>query len=433
MASLPTAVAHESLEERLVRLRRGLHRAPETGLNLPRTQRAVIDALAHLPLDITPSTGSSSLTAVLRGHRGPDAGSARGAVLLRADMDALPVHEQTGLSYASRTQGVMHACGHDLHTAMLVGAAEMLADDAARLAGDVVFMFQAGEEGWEGAQRMLDDGVLDAAGMPVSAAFALHVFSNLPVGTVRTRPGTVMAASAELEVRFEGAGGHAAAPHLAHDPVPALAETILALQRSAGRDLDPFEPVVLSIGVLEAGSRPNVIPRAARLVANIRTLSLETQTRTVALARRVIKGIAAAHGVRARVDFRPLRPPLVNDPGMTDLALATAREVLGADRVSLSDRPEDGSEDFARVLGRVPGCFLSLGAGSPGAPYNHSPHAVFDDAVVVDGAALLAGLARTHLARGRNVGERDDHDSRPGPHGTIPDQDPGRRGGIQPR
>lgn len=352
-----------------------------------------MDALAHLPLEITTGVASSSVTAVIRGRQ-----PAGRSVLLRADMDGLPVQEQTGLEYASRVEGAMHACGHDLHAAMLVGAAEILCARADQLGGDVVLMFQAGEEGWEGAQHMLDEGVLTAAGTTVSAAFAVHVFSNVAAGTVRTRPGPVMAASAELDVRVTGAGGHAAAPHLAHDPVPAVAEMILALQRAVGRDLDPFDPVVLSVGVMEAGVRPNVIPGSARFIGNIRTLSLGSQSRTEKIARRVIDGVAASHGVSAEIDFRAMRPPLVNSAEPTALALETAREVFGPGRVSTSDRPEDGSEDFARVLAMVPGCFVSIGAGVEGAPYNHSPFAVFDDSVVFDGAVLLAELACKSLA-----------------------------------
>jgi hippurate hydrolase len=382
-----------TLSDRLVALRRRLHQIPEIGLELPLTQRTVMDALAHLPLEITTGVTSSSVTAVVRGRR-----SAGRSVLLRADMDGLPVQEQTGLEYASRVEGAMHACGHDLHAAMLVGAAEILCARADQLCGDVVLMFQAGEEGWEGAQHMLDEGVLTAAGAAVSAAFAVHVFSNVTTGSVRTRPGPVMAASAELDVRVTGAGGHAAAPHLAHDPVPAAAEMILALQRAVGRDLDPFDPVVLSIGVVEAGVRPNVIPGSARFIGNIRTLSLASQARTEEIARRVIGGVAASHGVSAEADFRPMRPPLVNGAEPTALALETARELFGPARVSTSVRPEDGSEDFARVLDLVPGCFVSIGAGVEGAPYNHSPFAVFDDSVVIDGAVLLAELACKSLA-----------------------------------
>jgi len=386
------------LAERLVALRRSLHRQPEIGLSLPKTQAEILAALLHLPVEITTGTELSSITAVIRGQASSQ------AVLLRADMDALPVQETTGLPFASDIPGRMHGCGHDLHAAMLVGAAELLCARRDELEGDVVLMFQPGEEGWEGARAMLDEGVLDAAGVPVAAAYALHVFSNQPAGQIRTRAGAVLAASAELDVRVIGTGGHASAPHLAHDPVPAVAEMILALQRAVGRDLDHQDPAVLSVGVIEAGERPNVIPESARFVANIRTYSVAAQDRVEQLARRVLEGIAAAHGVQVKVDFVRMRPATINDDAETELALDVATELFGTDRVSQSTRPENGSEDFSRVLAHVPGCFISLGAMPAGmdadtAPYNHSPDALFDDGVLIDGAALLASLAvrRLHI------------------------------------
>ncbi|MET0474288.1 MAG: amidohydrolase, partial [Mycobacterium sp.] len=262
------------------------------------------------------------------------------------------------------------------------------------------------------AQAMLDEGVLAAAGTPVAAAYALHVFSNQPAGQIRTRSGAVLSASAELTVRVRGAGGHASAPHLARDPVPAAAEMILALQRSAGRDVDPHDPAVVTVGVVEAGQRPNVIPESTRFVANIRTFSAAAQVRVQYLARRVLQGIADAHGVRVEIDFVPLRPATINDPTETDLALDVATELFGDHRVTRSAEPENGSEDFSRVLAHVPGCFISLGAMPAGlhadtAAYNHSPHALFDDGVLVDGAALLASIAIRRLHTSPSTPKRE--------------------------
>ncbi|MHA0288236.1 M20 metallopeptidase family protein [Mycobacterium sp. C3-094] len=403
---MPHTFQRGDLGDRLTALRRRLHRRPEIGLQLPRTQAEVLDALGRLPVEISTGDALTSVTAIVRGRR------ASHAVLLRADMDALPVQEATGLSYASEVPGAMHACGHDLHTAMLVGAAELLCERRDELDGDVVLMFQPGEEGWEGAQAMLDEGLLEAAGVPVAAAYALHVFSNQPAGHVRTRAGAVLAASAQLEVRVVGAGGHASAPHLAHDPVPATAEMILALQRAAGRDLDNQDPAVVTVGVVEAGERPNVIPESARFVANIRTLSTAAQERVHALARRVLDGVAAAHGVRADITFTPMRPPTVNDRGEADLAIDIGTELFGPTRVHRSSRPENGSEDFSRILAHVPGCFLSLGAMPAGmcadnAAYNHSPAALFDDGGLVDGAVLLASLAVRRLQLCSSTSKRE--------------------------
>ncbi|MET9761970.1 M20 family metallopeptidase [Streptomyces sp. NPDC006372] len=381
----------------LVELRRALHREPEVGLNLPRTQERVLAALDGLPLEIGLGKGATSVTAVLRG-------SGEGSVLLRADLDALPVQEQTGLAYASHVDGVMHACGHDLHTAMLVGAARLLSAHRDRLAGDVVFMFQPGEEGWEGARLMIDEGVLDASGRRVDAAYALHVFSTLgPQGIVQSRPGPVLAALATLAVTVRGQGGHASAPHLARDPIVAAAEMITALQTMVTRRFDVFDPVVVTVGLVQAGSRSNVIPGEARFEASIRSFSPESAERMRAAATRLIHGIADAHEVEADVGYADGRPVTVNDSAETAFARGVVTETFGPDRYVSMTNPMTCTEDFSRVLAEVPGCLLALGARAPGADpdraaFNHSPYAEFDDAVLADGAALLAELAIHRLA-----------------------------------
>jgi amidohydrolase len=246
-----------ALRDEVIRFRRSLHSRPELGLHLPHTQEAVLSALDGLPLEISTGKELTSVTAVLRGHA---AIPGRPPVLLRADMDAVPVQEETGLPFASATAGAAHACGHDLHTAMLVGAARLLAARQAELANDVVLMFQPGEEGWEGARAMLEEGVLDAAGERVGAAYALHVFSTLPPG-FHLRTGVMLASSSALEVTVRGRGGHASAPHLARDPVPVTAEMITALQTLVTRRVDVFDPVVLTVGVVRAGKAS--LPRTA--------------------------------------------------------------------------------------------------------------------------------------------------------------------------
>ncbi|OKJ68471.1 M20 metallopeptidase family protein [Streptomyces sp. CB02460] len=386
-----------ALEDSLVRLRHALHRQPELGLDLPRTQRAVLDALSGLPLEITTGDKLTSVTAVLRGGRpGP-------AVLLRGDMDALPVQEDSGVPYASEVPGRMHACGHDVHTAGLVGAAMLLAARREELAGDVVFMFQPGEEGMGGARLMIEEGVLDAAGSRVVAAYALHVTSAvLPVGTAAVRPGPMLAASDEVTVRVEGAGGHGSSPHLAKDPVPAVCEMVTALQTLVTRTVDIFDPAVITVGSLHAGSAGNVIPGTAEFTATIRTFSEETRARVRAALERTVRGIAAAHGLTAGTDYREGYPVTVNDAAEAAFALRTAREVLGAGQVFEAPRPMAGSEDFSYVLNEVPGAYVGLGACPSGqdpsaAPMNHSAQAVYDDRSVADAAALLAGLAARRL------------------------------------
>lgn len=385
------------LRDELTELRRALHREPELGLDLPRTQEKVLAALDGLPLEITTGGALTSVTAVLRGGRpGPP-------VLLRADMDALPVREDTGLDYSSQIPGRMHACGHDLHVAALVGAARLLAARRGELAGDVVLMFQPGEEGMGGAQIMIDEGVLDAAGERVAAAYALHVFSTaVPRGMVVTRPGAVLAACDEVHVTIRGKGGHGSSPHAAEDPVPALGATITALQTMVTRDLDVFDPAVVTVGSVHAGTVANVIPDTATLKATVRSFSGETRGKVRAGVERVVRGIADAHGVTADIDYRQQYPVTVNTPGEAEFALAAARDLFGAERAFEAPRPVPASEDFSFVLQQVPGAFVCLGACPPGrdpatAPMNHSPQAAYDDAVLPDAAALLAELAVRRL------------------------------------
>ncbi|GAA4833371.1 M20 family metallopeptidase [Kitasatospora terrestris] len=381
----------------LTELRHALHREPELGLDLPLTQAKVLAALDGLGLEITTGRALSSVTAVLRGGRpGP-------AVLLRGDMDALPVQEDTGLPYASALDGRMHACGHDLHTAGLVGAAHLLAARRAELAGDVVLMFQPGEEGQGGARIMIEEGVLDAAGERVVAAYALHVVArDAPTGFAATRPGPMLAASDTVHVTLRGAGGHGSSPHSATDPVPALCATVTALQTLVTREVDIFDPAVVTVGRIEAGTAPNVIPDTARLSATVRTFSDASRAAVRTSFERTVHGTAAAHGVTAGIEYVHQYPPTVNHPGEAAFALDTGREVLGADRVLPLPTPMAGSEDFSFVLREVPGAYLGLGACPPGtdpatAPMNHSAQALYDDAALPYAAALLAGLALRRL------------------------------------
>lgn len=388
------------LQPDLVRLRRSLHRDPELGLRLPRTQEKVLAALDGLPLEITLGQELTSVTAVLRGGR------PGGAVLLRGDMDALPVDELTGVEYASELPGRMHGCGHDLHTAGLVGAATLLADRQESLQGDVVFMFQPGEEGHNGAGAMIDEGVLGAAGKPLDAAFALHVSANrLPGGWVASRPGTVMTASDVLRVTVRGEGGHGSAPHHAKDPVPAVCEMVTALQNWVTRTFDIFDPVVVTVGRLHAGTQQNVIPDTAEFEATVRSYSEANHERLAEGLPRLVRGIAAAHGLDVEVEYEMLYPVTVNEPAATAFALDTARELFGAGEVWEAPQPASGSEDFSLVLNKVPGAMLLVGAAPEGtdvekAPQNHSPRAVFDDRVLHRQAALLSELAEQRLAAG---------------------------------
>jgi amidohydrolase len=382
-----------------VRLRRDLHREPEVGLDLPRTQRRVLAGLDGLPLEVSTGSALSSVTAVLRGG----GGKGQRTVLLRADMDALPVVERTGLEFAASGER-MHACGHDLHTAMLIGAARLLAARRDGLAGDVVFMFQPGEEGYDGARLMIEAGVLDAAGRRADAAYALHVTTRLPAGVFATRPGTMLAASGVLRATVHGRGGHGGLPHRARDPVPAACEMVTALQTFVTRTFDVFDPVVITVGTFHAGVAHNVIPDAAAFEATVRSFSHRSYEKVLSDSVRVCRGIAAAHGLDLQIEATEECPVTVNDPAEVDLVASVIREEFGEQRFVRLPNPLAAAEDFARVLDAVPGALISLGACPPDAdpataPGNHSSDAAFDDSVLADGAALYAHLAMRRLVR----------------------------------
>jgi amidohydrolase len=388
----------------IAELRHAIHREPEIGLYLPKTQAKVLDALDGLPLEISTGRALSSVTAVLRGSAhsrrpGP-------VVLLRGDMDALPVTEETGLPYASAVPGAMHACGHDLHTAMLAGAARLLAARRADLPGTVIFMFQPGEEGHAGARHMINEGVLDAAGPRPVAAYALHVTSNkLPCGLFSTRPGPMLAAADQITVTVHGRGGHASQPHRAADPIPAACEMVLALQTMVTRKFDVFDPVVITVGSFHAGTTDNVIPDQAKFLATARSYSAASRTALADLVPRLIRNIADAHGLSVDAEYATEYPVTVNDAAEAAFAGQTIADVFGPDRGETAQFPITGAEDFSFVLEEVPGAFVFLGACPPGAdpekaPTNHSALALFDDAALVEGTALYAELALRRLAKG---------------------------------
>src|SRR3954452_12463854 len=393
-----------AIEPDLVALRRALHQVPELDRHLPKSQRLVLDALAELDLEVLPGRGLSSVTAVLRG--GGRDGSGPG-VLLRGDMDALPVVESTGLPYASTHDGCMHACGHDLHVAALVGAARLLHERREVLGGDVVLMFQPAEETTAGALAMIDEGLLGVAGRPVDAAYCLHVMSSgRPLGTWFSRSGALMAASDEFVVRGVGAGAHGWSPHLTRDPLPVACEMVTALQTLVSRRVDIRDPVVLTVGRFTAGTKENIIPDEAVFEGTVRSFSTSNRELMKDAVPRLVEGLASAHGLRAEVTWTTGYPATVNDPDEYDFARATVLDLFGAERYDEGEFAEPGTEDFSYVLERVPGAYLSISACSnpdpATAPDNHSARAVFDDSVLGDCAAYLAEVASRRLARGRD-------------------------------
>ena len=393
-----------SLADELTSLRRRLHQVPELGNELPVTQRLVLEALDGLDLEVSVGKGLSSVVAVLRGRAVRPGGGPRPVVLLRGDMDALPVTEDLDLAYASTHAGLMHACGHDLHVAGLVGSARILHGLRDQLAGDVVFMFQPGEEGPGGADVMIREGLLDAAGRRVDAAYALHVYSaEFPRGVWFGRPGPLMAAADEVRVRVIGEGGHGSAPFRSKDPIPAACEMVLALQSMVTRAFDVFDPVVVTVGRIAGGTKDNIIPDDAVFEATLRTLSEDNRAAVRERIERLVTGIAAAHGLGVEVDFTIGYPVTVNDPDEYAFATDTIVDMFGSDRYATMLEPEMGSEDFSFVAQQVPSAYVNLSVCPSedweSAPDNHSPRAEFDDALLPDAAALLAELALRRLSR----------------------------------
>jgi len=380
-----------------VGLRRTLHRAPEIGLHLPRTQATVLDAIGGLGLDVRTGESLSSVVAVLDGARpGP-------TVLLRGDMDALPLHEDTDLEFASGTEDAMHACGHDTHVAMLAGAARLLARRREEIAGRVLFMFQPGEEGCHGAKHMLEEGLLEAAGEPPTGAFALHISPMFASGTINLRGGPQLASSDLLRITVRGRGGHASMPHGANDPIPVACQIVNALQTLVTRRTSVFEPVVITIAHISAGTTSNIIPETAFLEGTLRTLSGQVRSAVRGHIRRLAEGIAAAHEMTADVDMEVGYPVTMNDGQFAGFAHDVAAELLGDAGVAEMDTPIMGAEDFSYVLERVPGAMAFLGACPPGvapeeAAPNHSNRAIFDEPAMVNGVATYAAVALRHLA-----------------------------------
>ncbi|GHE48575.1 amidohydrolase [Streptosporangium violaceochromogenes] len=369
-------------------LRRAVHRRPEVGLTLPATQTAVLKALAPLGLPVTTGRSCSSVVARIEGARpGP-------TTLLRADMDALPITERSGEPYTSTVHGVMHACGHDAHTAMLAGAAHVLARHREHLSGTAVLVFQPGEEGHGGCLAMLGEGLLDDHSP--DRAFALHQSPTLESGHVAGRPGPLLASSDLFTVTFAGRGGHASRPHEADDVLGAAAALVQTLHARAARTSDPAHPRQIAVGTCHAGTAPGVVADRAVLEGGVRAMDATGREQAMTLVGHVASGVAAAHGCAAEVTWSQAAPVTVNDPDQAALALGAATALLGAGRVRTLERPAFASEDFGHILARVPGALLQLGTRPPGtdspAP-NHSPLMRLDEEALATGVALYAALA----------------------------------------
>jgi amidohydrolase len=380
----------------LVPIRRAIHRRPELGLDLPETQTLIADELRKLGLEPKLGKRLSSVTSTI-GEGRPGR-----TVVLRADMDALPLTEETGLEFASEIDGKMHACGHDTHVTMLLGAArllvERLREDPGHLPGPVRLMFQPGEEGWFGAKVMLDEGLLDGLSAETARGFAIHISTLYPSGEIHSRPGPFCASADNIAITVRGSGGHASMPHNARDPIPVAAEIITALQVALTRSVNVFDPAVLTIAHLTAGTTTNIIPETAHLEGTFRTVSDARRAAMPDLIRRVVSGVAAAHDAEAEVAFSTLYPVTVNDAGVFERVQDIARALLGERDVHEMPAPIMGAEDWSYVLERIPGVMVSLGARPrdrdlKGYPQNHSNLVVFEEDAMAVGVALYAAVA----------------------------------------
>jgi amidohydrolase len=382
---------------RYVDLRHRLHRIPELGYEEFKTAamlRAELDRIGIQHIDGV--RGAETATVALIGD------STKPCIALRADIDALPIVERTGLPYASTHEGRMHACGHDGHASTLMGAAAVLHAMRDTLPVCVKLLFQPAEEGGAGAKQMVDAGVLDGrVGPKVEAIFGMHGWPSLPVGLVSTRPGALLAATDGFAATFVGRGCHGAYPHLGHDPIVAASEAVVSLQSVVSREVDPTDSCVVTVGVMRGGTATNVIPDEATIEATVRTLKPETRTRAQVAIRRRLDGIAAAHGCTLRYEWIDGYPATINDPAMADYVARIARQTLGQDRFLPASGPSMGGEDFAFFLNEVKGCFFLVGIAPPGStsyPPLHNDRFDFTDAAMATGMRMFVELVRNYAA-----------------------------------
>jgi amidohydrolase len=373
-------------------LRRDFHRHPELGFQEVRTAGIVAQELNQLGLEVSTGIGKTGVVALLEGDQpGP-------VVLLRVDMDALPIQEETGAEYASTVDGVMHACGHDGHTAIGLTVARMLQQNRQNLKGSVKLVFQPAEEGLGGAEAMLEDGVM--ANPSPDAALSVHLWNEQPVGWIGITPGPVMAAADIFRIHLRGKGGHGAQPHFTADPVVAAAQIIGALQTVVSRNVPPLEAAVLSVTTLRAGEAFNVIPDTADLQGTIRTFKSEVRQRVIEHFNQVVGGVANALGCRAEVELQSITPAVVNDPKLTALVTEVCENLLPDGRVDSSTMTM-GSEDMAFMMQDIPGCYILVGSSNADKGLNaahHHPRFDIDEESMSYAAALMAAAAAKLLS-----------------------------------
>jgi amidohydrolase len=380
-------------EEALVARRRDFHMWPELSFDEIRTAGIIAEELTELGLEVATGVAHTGVVGLLRGGKpGP-------TILVRADMDGLPVQERNAHEWVSKVPGVMHACGHDAHSAILLAAARTLAGLREALPGNVKFIFQPAEEDEGGAKLMIEAGCLDDP--PVEAALGFHVWAELPVGVVGVRAGPITASADEVVVTVEGRGGHGADPHLSVDAMVVAAHILTAVQTVVSRNVNPLEPVVVSFGKIESGHGHNIIAHEATLSGTVRTNSEDVRRELPGLLKRLCEGIAASYGATCRVDYRHQYPVTVNDSRMCDLVRRSAAAVIGSDKVVVAE-PTMGSEDIAYFFQRVPGCYFFLGAANEAAgidkPHHH-PQFDIDEACLPIGMQIVVRSVLDYLER----------------------------------
>ena len=371
--------------------RRDIHAHPELGFEEHRTSDLVAKRLEEFGLEVYRGIGRTGVVGALRSGNSPR------SVGLRADMDALPIQEATGLEYRSRHDGRMHACGHDGHTAMLLGAARYLAETR-DFEGQVFFIFQPAEEGLGGAKAMIEDGLFEQ--FPCDAIFGIHNRPKLPVGKFAVRSGAMMAGGAFFDIDIEGVGAHGARPESSVDPVVVASHMVTAIQSIVSRNVRPTETAVVSVTRLHAGDAYNVIPQSARLGGTVRAFSVAVMELVERSLGRIASGVAESYGARARLDFRPIFNPTINAPEEAEFAASVCAELVGSENVERNLPPIMASEDFSFMLDRVPGCYVNLGNGDvEGACEVHNPGYDFNDEALPLGASFFARVVETRLAR----------------------------------
>ena len=382
----------------LVAIRRDLHMYPELGLEVPRTAEIVAKLLESWGIEAHRGVGGHGVVGVLR--QGLGRGNGQGCIGLRADMDALPIEEATGVAYTSRVPGRMHACGHDGHTTMLLGAARYLAETR-DFSGTVNFIFQPGEEGAGGALAMLADGLFTR--FPCDQIYAMHNRPGSPVGQFSITPGPAMAGGAFFDITITGKGAHGARPEASIDPVYAACQIGTALQSVVARNMPPFEMAVVSVTQIHAGDAYNVIPQTAVMRGTARAMTRATLDEIEAALRRVVAGVALALGAHAEVDYRLIFAPLINQYDRTQIIADAAADVVGEANVDRRKAPASGSEDFSFMMEQVPGAYINLGNGVTSASI-HNPLYNFDDDAIPFGAAMFARVVERELRRDVGVG-----------------------------